>query len=79
MDRGLRPIGLLAPEKPVAMYTMPLNDLGIDVVQAWVNDPKRNFGIAILGPDANMWGLDSREVVTPERRPKLTVTYLPAK
>jgi hypothetical protein len=78
-DRGTRPIGLLAPPMPVMMYTMPLNEWGVGAVQEWVNNPRANFGILILGPDANEWGLDSREVAAPERRPKLTVTYLPAK
>jgi hypothetical protein len=37
------------------------------------------FGVEILGPDANEWNLDSRESSAPDRRPKLTVTYLPGK
>jgi hypothetical protein len=65
----------------VAIYTMPLNERGVsalqDAVNGTVNGPAGSFGILILGPDANEWNLDSRESVVPERRPKLTVTYLP--
>jgi len=78
-DRGARTIGLLAPPGPVAIYTMPLNEWGVLAVQEWVSNPKANHGILILGPEANEWNLDSRESAVPERRPKLTVTYLPAK
>ena len=78
-DRGTQVIGLLAPPGPVAIYTMPLNDWGVVALQETVNAGKVPFGILILGPDANEWNLDSRESVVPERRPKLTVTYLPAK
>jgi len=77
-DHGPKPVGLLAPAT-TGMYTMSLNELGVGLVQDWVNDQKLNYGILILGPDANEWNLDSRESVRPERRPKLTVTYIPAK
>jgi len=76
-DRGTQPIGLLAPPGPVAIYTMPLNEWGVLALQETVNTGKLPFGVVILGPDANEWNLDSRESATPERRPKLTVTYLP--
>jgi ferric-dicitrate binding protein FerR (iron transport regulator) len=76
-DRGPQPIGLLAPPGPVAIYTMPLNERGVLALQETVNTGSGPFGILILGPDANEWNLDSRESAVPERRPKLTVTYLP--
>ncbi|HVE43142.1 MAG TPA: DNRLRE domain-containing protein [Planctomycetota bacterium] len=76
-DRGTQVIGLLAPPGPVAIYTMPLNEWGVLALQETVNTGKLPFGVVILGPDANEWNLDSRESATPERRPKLTVTYLP--
>jgi ferric-dicitrate binding protein FerR (iron transport regulator) len=76
-DRGKEPIGLLAPPGPVAIYTMPLNERGVAALQESINAGAGPFGILILGPDANEWNLDSRESAAPERRPKLTVTYLP--
>ncbi len=76
-DRGTQVIGLLAPPGPVAIYTMPLNEWGVLALQETVNTGKQAFGVVILGPDANEWNLDSRESAAPERRPKLTVTYLP--
>jgi ferric-dicitrate binding protein FerR (iron transport regulator) len=79
-DRGSRPVGLLAPPSSPGMTTMPLNEMGLALVQDWVNDPAgKNFGILILGPDVNKWGLEARETAVPERRPKLTVTYLAGK
>src|SRR6185503_17812723 len=50
MDRGQRPIGLLAPATP-GMYALPLNELGISAVQTWISEPGKNFGIIILGPE----------------------------
>jgi hypothetical protein len=78
LDHGAKPVGLLAPAT-TGFYTVALNDLGVAVVQDWVNDKDKNFGILVAGPDVNEWNLDSRESATPERRPKLTVTYLSAK
>ena len=75
-DRGTRPIALLAPEKP-GFATVLITDLG--VVQNWINAPKENFGILIAGPDANIWGVESRETAVPDRRPKLTITYISGK
>lgn len=75
-DRGTAPIASLAPTQPAAFHTVALSDPG--VVQAWVNAPAQNFGILIAGPGANVWGLESRETAVPDRRPKLTITYIPA-
>lgn len=75
-DRGARPIALLAPEKP-GFYTVAINDLS--VVQGWINTPSTNYGILIAGPDANIWGVESRETATPDRRPKLTITTISVK
>jgi len=75
-DRGVTPIALLAPSQP-GFHTAMITDLG--VVQTWINAPKENFGILIAGPDANIWGLESRETAMPDRRPKLTITYISGK
>jgi hypothetical protein len=75
-DRGARPIALLAPEKP-GFCTAAIGDLG--VVQGWVSAPAQNYGILIAGPDANVWGVESRETAVPDRRPKLTITYISGK
>src|SRR5262249_60235041 len=75
-DRMPTPVGFLAPSTP-GWTTITLDVPGVEMVQRWINDPRKNCGISVAGPDVNEWGLDSREVATPERRPKLTVTYLP--
>jgi hypothetical protein len=41
-----------------------------------VNQPAKNFGILVAGPDANIWGLEARETALPDRRPKLTITFI---
>lgn len=77
-DRSARLIGVLAPEK-MGMQTLSLNEFGVAAVQEWVNAKEKNCGILVVGPDVNEWNLDSRESAVPERRPKLTVTFIPGK
>jgi hypothetical protein len=74
-DRGTVPVSAIAPEK-MGFHTAFLDPA---TVQGWVNQPGKNFGILIAGPDANIWGLEARETATPERRPKLTITYISGK
>jgi hypothetical protein len=76
-DRGSRVLFTLAPEA-AGWRTFPLTEAGLAAVQAWVNAPAANHGILIASPVGhNMWEFYSRESSSPERRPKLTVTYLP--
>jgi hypothetical protein len=50
-------------------------------VQAWLDDPAKNFGWQLRGdelqapPSARRWG--SRESTDPAERPSLTITYIP--
>jgi len=74
-DRGTVPISAIAPEKP-GFHTAFLD---VNTVQRWVNAPMKNFGIVIAGPDANIWGLEARETAVPDRRPRLTVTFISGK
>ncbi len=57
--------------------TVELNAAGIALVQQWVNDPTRNFGISIQGDPSESDGLtfNSSETSTDGNRPMLTVTY----
>lgn len=74
-DRGTVPVSAIAPEK-MGFHTAFLDPA---TVQGWINQPAKNFGILIAGPDANIWGIEARETATPERRPKLTITYISGK
>jgi ferric-dicitrate binding protein FerR (iron transport regulator) len=74
-DRGTAPISALAPEKP-GFHTAFLD---VNTVQTWVNAPTKNFGILIAGPDANIWGLEARETAVPDRRPRITITFISGK
>jgi len=75
-DRGKVALGELAPASN-GFSAFPLNDSGVALVQGWINAPGRNFGIAIASASTNAWDLDSREGVTSERRPRLTVSFIP--
>lgn len=74
-DRGTVPVSALAPEKP-GFHTAFLD---VNTVQGWVNAPAKNFGILIAGPDVNIWGLEARETAVPDRRPRLTITFISGK
>ena len=48
-------------------------------MQAWINAPAGNHGIAVASVQQNnAWEFNSRESAPPERRPRLSVTYIPA-
>jgi hypothetical protein len=75
-DRGSVSIGTLtATAKGLA--TITLNAAGIALVQSWVNDPSKNFGIAIQNYAGKSDSLTfaSREAKTASQRPKLSVAY----
>ena len=77
-DRGAAVLGWVsAPGKGERSFR--LNEAGVAVVQSWVSVPAANFGL-IIAETSRRNGLDfsSREVPHPSRRPRLTVTYLPA-
>lgn len=69
-ERG-RVLGLLAPTA-TGSVTIPLDEA---VVQQWIAGP--NFGLVFtpLGGSAR-WGLESRETARPERRPRLSVSFI---
>jgi hypothetical protein len=53
--------------------TVTLNEA---VVQQWINGP--NFGLVLVPAGSSAkWGLEARETEKPERRPRLSVTFLP--
>ena len=79
LDRGSRVVAALTPST-TGLYTFPLNEAGLALVQAWIHAPAENRGIAIGGGSAlqNAWEFDSRDSAVPGRRPKIAVTYIPA-
>ena len=56
--------------------TIELNSRGVSMVQTWVNDPAKNFGL-IIASSTNTDGADflSSEAPRGSDRPKLTVSY----
>lgn len=44
-------------------------------VQAWANDPGKNFGWALIGNGSNLWRWSSSEKSDVSRRPILNLTY----
>jgi len=73
-DRGQTPLGAIATSYP-GQFTYNLNADGIALVQSWVNNPSANHGLVILDYLEGIDGIDfdSREAITAEWRPKLTV------
>lgn len=76
-DRDATALGSVSATA-LGKYTITFNAAGIARVQAWVNDPSKNFGLIVAGTSPRD-GLDfaSREATTPAARPALKVTYTP--
>jgi ferric-dicitrate binding protein FerR (iron transport regulator) len=78
-DRDPASLGSIGP-RAGGEVTVSLNPQGVALVQSWINTPSANHGLIIYGA-SNTDGLEivSRESPAPARRPKLSVTYLPAR
>ena len=72
-DRG-RAVGLLSPSAP-GFATVPLPEA---LVQRWVAGGNAGVVFVPLAQTAR-WGIESREAPRPDRRPRLTVTFAPAR
>lgn len=75
-DYGSIALAQLAPRQK-GHYTMPLNEAGLALVQAWIDDPSSNLGLIIkdYSSASDKVSLSSSEAATPSLRPKLTITY----
>jgi hypothetical protein len=74
-DRGTAAMGQLGPTSS-GIHRIALNEAGVAAVQAWVNQPSRNFGIIIqdyLAADGVQ--VSSSEAATKSLRPKLVINY----
>lgn len=77
-DADSTPIGYLTANQ-IGFRQMALNQAGLDLVQAWIDDPAQNYGIIFkdyLNGNDNV-EVSSSEVSIAKYRPKLVVTYLP--
>lgn len=74
-DRAATSVATLIPTVN-GKYKVALNASGVAAVQAWVNDPSKNFGFVLDAVD-NMDGLafDSSEAAVAQNRPALTVAF----
>lgn len=78
-DRGSVPLGRFTPTRGGA-FSIPLTPAGVAVVQGWINDPARNHGLLMAGPDfTDGIEVSSREALEPANRPALVVVLAPAK
>jgi hypothetical protein len=76
-DRSSTAVATLAPTA-VGKTTVTLNAAGVAAVQAWVNTPASNFGLAIDAvDDQDGLVIDSSEASVAANRPRLVVTYTP--
>ncbi|MBW3599486.1 MAG: DNRLRE domain-containing protein, partial [Planctomycetes bacterium] len=59
--------------------TIELNPAGVQVVQAWVNEPSSNYGLLLQDyvNATDLAAFTSREGNIPAKRPKLSVAYIP--
>ena len=72
-DRGATDLGLVSARYDES-YIMSLNGEGIALVQSWIDSPAFNRGVIITDyAKSDSVRFDSRESVTAEHRPKLTV------
>jgi hypothetical protein len=70
------PMGEFFPGMPDTAYEV---DLDLQVVNGWVHDPASNFGmrIHVTSPTGDGVGFHSSESPAADKRPLLTLTYLP--
>jgi hypothetical protein len=74
-DRDTAVLGLLAPTS-TGIHRIALNEAGVDAVQAWVNQPWRNYGIIIQDyVSSDGVQVSSSEAATKSLRPKLIINY----
>lgn len=78
-DRGSVILGHLAAPAS-GPRGIPLNEAGVALVQRWVDHSAGNFGILVADPSRlDSAAFDSRESDVADRRPKLTVTFVPSR
>lgn len=76
-DVDATPLGVVASANPGPL-TVDLNAAGLAVVQGWVDDAAKNFGLMIYDKsEVDALEFLQSESADPTRRPTLTVTYQP--
>ncbi len=75
-DRGATVLGTINPSA-LGPLVIPLNAAGLALVQAWIDDPATNYGIAIQDytTATDRFEYSSRESIMSGERPKLTVNF----
>jgi hypothetical protein len=74
-DRGTTVLGQVAPTTK-GIHRIALNDAGVSAVQAWVNQPSRNFGVIFQDyVPSDGFQVSSSETTSKSLRPKLIINY----
>lgn len=74
-DRGTAVLGTVTATT-TGTVTITLNQAGVDLVQAWINDPTANYGLILVGPsNTNTLSFASNESSINTNRPKLEISY----
>jgi hypothetical protein len=74
-DRGTTVLGQIAPTTK-GVHRIALNDAGVSAVQAWVNQPSRNFGVILQDyVPSDGFQVSSSEATSKSLRPKLIINY----
>jgi hypothetical protein len=76
-DKGSAPLGVIGSANKGPL-TINLNAAGLDVVQGWIDEPAKNYGLMIFDTsDDDALEFLQSENADASRRPTLTVTYEP--
>lgn len=74
-DRGTDTLGTVTATS-TGTVTITLNQAGVELVQAWINNPSANYGLILVGPsNTNTLSFASNETSTGANRPKLEISY----
>lgn len=73
-SRGLTPIASVVMPMPAAEYAVPIPT---SLVQAWFDDPDRNFGMVLEVESSDGVTIRSSESATETARPMMVVTFVP--
>ncbi len=74
-DRGSQSLSRIAPSRR-GLQTFSLNAAGVQLIQDWIDGVRPNFGF-VMRSEATDDGIEfvSRDDPTPNRRPRLTISY----
>jgi hypothetical protein len=74
-SRATTVLATFVPSAISTEYVVPLNAAGVAAVQAWIDMPVANFGVAFGVTGGGSWAFQSQETTSTTRRPLLIISY----